>query len=75
MPTRTLRWRSVTAGLVTVGTLTAAGCGVSNPPVEAEEAFSRPINLGAVRRRWGADWVARAVRAEMANQVDTDMRR
>ncbi len=74
MPTRKLLWRSITAGLVTVGTLTAAGCGVSNPPVEADEAFSRPINLvvpfGA---GGGADSVARAVGAEMANQVDTDM--
>ncbi len=66
--------RGVAGALVAVAILTAAGCGVSKPPVEAEEAFSRPVNLvvpfGA---GGGADSVARAVGAEMAAQVETDM--
>jgi tripartite-type tricarboxylate transporter receptor subunit TctC len=66
--------RGVAGALVAVASVSAAGCGVSSPPVDAEEAFSRPINLvvpfGA---GGGADSVARAVGAEMAGQVDTDM--
>lgn len=62
------------AGMVAVAVLTTAGCGVSQPPVEADEAFSRPVNLvvpfGA---GGGADSVARAVGSAMAGQVGTDM--
>ncbi len=67
--------RRLLAGcMVTAAATTAAGCAASNPPVEADEAFSRPVNLvvpfGA---GGGADSVARAVGVEMAAELHTDM--
>ena len=66
--------RRVVGATVGWSAVTAAGCGASNPPVEADKAFSRPVNLvvpfGA---GGGADSVARAVGAEMAPEIGTDL--
>ena len=70
----TRRNRVLAGGVAAVLSTVAAGCGVSNPPAEADEAFSRPVNLvvpfGA---GGGADSVARAVGTEMAKEVGTDL--
>jgi tripartite-type tricarboxylate transporter receptor subunit TctC len=74
MSARTVVRRALAGGVVGIAAVAVAACGAAKPPVEADEAFSRPVNLvvpfGA---GGGADSVARAVGAEMAGAVDTDL--
>lgn len=72
-PTRGARLALALGGVATLAAA-AAGCAPAGEPAEATEAFSRPIDLvvpfGA---GGGADSVARAVGAELATEIGTDL--